>query len=141
MLVFGPVGWGCRIYRLHLCRRVRPVEMFQCSFISESSLKIFQQNSRLNFLSAFELGRILVVDFRLILLLFPGRLLACLSLPAFQEASDEIYLLAHFSSPRIRSEGSIVVLDKKDEVTFGAVCMGFLLPLPLWPYQVCTWLA
>ena len=56
------------------------------------------------------LDRISVVDFCLILLLFLGKLFACLKyLLAIQEARDETFLLSIFLplqfGPRIRAEG------------------------------------
>ena len=70
--------------------------MFQSSFNFESSVKLsFQQNSRVEFFQLVLLGRISVIGFCLILLLFFGKLLACLKyLSAVQEVSNETFLLA-----------------------------------------------
>ncbi len=61
----------------------------------------------LNFLSVVLLHRISVVDFRLILLLFLGKLLACLKyLSAIQKVRDKIFLLAIFPALTVWSPNS-----------------------------------
>ena len=96
------------------------IEMFQSSLNCESSLKFFSAEFSVEFSFSYFSRRL-----SLILLLFLGKLLVCSSLPEIQDAGDETLLQANFSclllGLRIRSEGSIVVLEKKRKYHFGAV--------------------
>ena len=114
------------------------VEMFQCSFNFESSVNFFHQNSRLNFLSVAQLGRILVVVFRLILLLFLGKLLASLKyLSAIKgrvtKPFGRLFFLPLQFGPRIRAEvpdsSSWQIVEGSFWVPY---CLRLLLLFPLW---------
>ena len=79
-----------------------------------------------------------VVDFRLILLLFLGK---PHSRSEWRNPSANLCFSYHQFGPRIRTEGSVLVLDKKWKSLFLVThCLRLLLPFPLWPNQVRTWL-
>ena len=112
----------------------------------ESSIKLsFQQNSWF-FFQLVWLGRISVVDFRLILLLLLGKLLDYLKyLSAVHVACDETHLLAIFPClyslvPEFVLRVPIVVFNKIVGGSFLVpYCLGLLLPFPAGQIKCRTW--
>ena len=109
------------------------IEKFESSLNFESSLRFFSAE----FSVEFSFSRIFLLEFQLsafIYFCFLGK-----------EVSDETKLLANFFLPlqhgsRIRTESSIVVHDKKEEVTFWyRIVWGYFSLLHSGQIKCCTW--
>ena len=100
------------------------VEMYLSSLNCESSLKFFSAEFSVEFISVVLLGRISVVDFHLILLLFLGKLH---SRNEWRNPSAGSSFSCLYSSvPEFVLRVWIAVLDKKRKSLFGAALSGII---------------